>query len=121
VVVARSWFPLDQKITKGTTWAVVRRICLIVPPVETKLREALVHFGNELVNNHCVLLKQTAGLTHYSNMYYKATLSHVLVILSLFVLQSYETNICNPAFCSGPGMIYSLYNFVILCTSVLQK
>ena len=63
VVVARSWFPQDQKITRELLEQQSDEYALIVPPAGTKLREALVHFGNELVENHCVLLKQPAGLT----------------------------------------------------------
>ena len=63
VVVARSWFPLQQKITVKKVEEESDEYGLLPPPKGAKLREALIHFGNELVDNECVMLKQPAGLT----------------------------------------------------------
>ena len=63
VVVTRSWFPLQQKITVKKVEEESDEYGLLPPPKWAKLREALIHFGNELVDNECVTLKQPAGLT----------------------------------------------------------
>lgn len=37
---------------------------LLPPPGEAKLREALIHLGQQLIENECVSLKRPAGLSH---------------------------------------------------------
>ena len=57
--IARAWFPLQQKITVKKIEEEWDEYGLLPPPEGTKLREALIHFGKELV----CYAKQPAGLT----------------------------------------------------------
>ena len=61
VVVARSWFPVQQKITKELLEQQADEYALEQLPAG-KLCVALIHFGRELVENNCVTLKRPAGL-----------------------------------------------------------
>ena len=67
VVVARTWFPRGTKCSLDTIKAECEEHGLSpLPPAKRKctmLREALIHFGNELVDNMLVTLKHPAGIT----------------------------------------------------------
>lgn len=63
VVVARSWFLVGKKVTVEDVTTNCDEYALEPLPPGTKLRQALIHFGHELVNNECVRLSKPAGIT----------------------------------------------------------
>lgn len=63
MLVGRSWFKLGEKITTARIVDECEENGLSEIDSNSKLRAALVHFGNELVENNLVELKKPAGLS----------------------------------------------------------
>lgn len=63
MLVGRSWFKLGEKITPARIAEECEENGLSEIDSNLKLRAALVHFGNELVENNLVELKKPAGLS----------------------------------------------------------
>ena len=63
MLVGRSWFNLGEKITTARIVEECEDNGLSEIDSNSKLRVALIHFGNELVKNNLVELKKPAGLS----------------------------------------------------------
>ena len=63
VLIGRSWFSSGEKITLQKITEECDEHGLIEVADNSKLREALIHLGNELVENGLVELKKPAGIT----------------------------------------------------------
>ena len=63
VLIGRSWFKSGEKITVEKISEQCEEHGLAEIDDHSKLREALIHLGNELVENELVELKKPAGIT----------------------------------------------------------
>ena len=63
VLIGRSWFSSGEKITVDKISEQCDEHGLTEMADHSKLREALIHLGNELVENGLVELKKPAGIT----------------------------------------------------------
>ena len=63
VLIGRSWFRSGEKITAEKIAEECDEHGLTEVAKCSKLREALIHLGNELVENGLVELKKPAGIT----------------------------------------------------------
>ena len=62
MLVGQSWFKLGEKITARIAECEENGLSEI--DSNLKLRAALVHFGDELVENNLIELNKPAGLSH---------------------------------------------------------
>lgn len=63
VLIARAWFNVGEKLTVSKIIEECDDLGLAPPEKQMKLRAALAHLGNELVDNQLLNLKRPAGIT----------------------------------------------------------